>query len=434
MTMEIEVKFIATPDMAAQLAVKLAEWPFQHQPPVSLTNSYFDTADKQLRRWDMGLRIRGCDEHYEMTLKTAGQSVGGLHQRPEYNVALTGPELDIHLLPAEVWPPECDTNLLQQRLNALFTTHFQREKWQVSYQQSDIEVAFDCGEITAGERHEPLCEIELELKQGTRDELMAFAAELGGMGGIRLGSRSKAARGYALAEGNPVTGSRPLAVMKMPPRATVEDGMRAACMLALSQWQYHEELWLGGEKAARVAIHEALETLRQAFSLFGALVPRKASNTLRQKLTALEETLTEEDIDPQTLCYSPVWFDTQLALTHWLASSSWRQFIDARADAKLQGSFKRFADIMLGRIAADLKETFSQVHQINEYQDKSTRLARQLLAVHLLAGAYDDEVVSGWLDGWRRLLRAIGEQQHDWVDVCCRQALKQPAFWLNGSV
>ncbi len=43
---------------------------------------------------------------------------------------------------------------------------------------------------------------------------------------------------------------------------------------------------------------------------------------------------------------------------------------------------------MLGRIAADLKETFAHVNHSGEYQDKLTRLHRQLLAVHLLAGAY----------------------------------------------
>ncbi len=27
-----------------------------------------------MRNWDMGLRIRGIDSHYEMTIKTAGKS------------------------------------------------------------------------------------------------------------------------------------------------------------------------------------------------------------------------------------------------------------------------------------------------------------------------------------------------------------------------
>ncbi|WP_437609310.1 CYTH domain-containing protein [Erwinia sp. V71] len=431
MTIEIELKFIVKPEAAAKLTAQLAVWPHQHTPAVVLTNIYFETPDNQLRRWDMGLRIRGFGEHYEMTLKTAGQTVGGLHQRPEYNVDLTKPELDIQLLPAEIWPAECDVAALQQQLRPLFSTHFQREKWLVSYQNSEIEVAFDQGEVSAVELSEPLHEIELELKIGDRDDLLAFAAELAHNGGLRLGSLSKAARGYALAQGKPQQALRPLPVMRLKAKATVEEGMRAALLLALNQWQYHEELWLRGDAAAQGGVQEALDTVREAFSLFGALVPRKANSELRQHLTALEETLAEAETDAQQLCYSPVSLTTQLALTHWLVTEHWRQFIDAKADARLQGSFKRFADIMLGRIGADLRETFSRIHQNNEYQDKATRLSRQLIAVRLLSGSYDVQAVDAWLENWQQLQQAIRDQQQSWLDTWCRKSLKQPAFWLN---
>jgi triphosphatase len=58
-----------------------------------LLNIYYETADNWLRRHDMGLRIRGDQGRYEMTLKIAGRVVGGLHQRPEYNIPLDTPEL-----------------------------------------------------------------------------------------------------------------------------------------------------------------------------------------------------------------------------------------------------------------------------------------------------------------------------------------------------
>ncbi|WP_394546621.1 CYTH domain-containing protein, partial [Pantoea ananatis] len=104
MTIEIELKFIAKPNAAGKLAERLAAFPHQHQAARQLTNIYFETDDNQLRRWNMGLRIRGVDQRYEMTLKTAGKTLGGLHQRGEYNVDLTEPTLDIRRLPAEIWP------------------------------------------------------------------------------------------------------------------------------------------------------------------------------------------------------------------------------------------------------------------------------------------------------------------------------------------
>lgn len=432
MTIEIELKFITRSD-AAGVAEKLAALPHQHYAGQTLTNIYFETAANQLRRWDMGLRIRGVGDRYEMTLKTAGQTVGGLHQRPEYNVDLEKPELDIQRLPADVWPAGTDVAALQQQLQALFSTNFTREKWVVTYRESEIEVAWDRGDVRAGELSEPLAEIELELKSGQRDDLLALAAELARLDGLRLGSLSKAARGYALAQGNPPRALRPLPVLKVRPKATVEEGMRAALLLALSQWQYHEELWLRGTNGALVEIKNALETLRQVFSLYGALVPRKANSELRQRLTALEEALLDDNLDPQALCFSPLWLEAQLALTHWIVTERWREFADARAEAKLQGSFKRFSDIMLGRIGADLKETFAQVNQLNEYQDKLTRLHRQQLAARLLAGAYEPAVVGEWLQNWQLLQTAIVEQQDIWLDGHRRQALKQPPFWKNGN-
>ncbi|AUX94762.1 inorganic triphosphatase [Mixta gaviniae] len=434
MTIEIELKFIATPHAAEQLGSRLAAWPHSYSAPIALTNIYYETPDNQLRRWDMGLRIRGVGEQYEMTLKTAGQTVGGLHQRPEYNVDIAKPELDIARLPAEVWPAGCDLEALQQQLTPLFTSHFSRERWLVTCGESEIEVALDRGDIKANGLSEPLHEIELELKHGKLADLLALATELAKMEGLRLGSLSKAARGYWLSQGKPQQPARPLPVLQAKPKATVEEGMQAALSLALRHWQYHEELWLRDEPGAQEGVLEALETVRQAFSLFGALVPRKASSQLRQKLTSLIEALEEGRPDAQAFCYSPQWLDAQLSLSGWLLNTGWRPFVDGKNAERLQGSFKRFADIMLGRVAADLKETFGTVRQYNEYQDKAVRLTRQLLAVHLLAGAYPLQDVEHWLHGWQQLAQAIHANRYNELDPLCRQALRQPAFWLNGNV
>ncbi len=47
-------------------------------PPSQLLNIYFETPDNWLRRHDMGLRIRGENGRYEMTMKIAGRVTGGL--------------------------------------------------------------------------------------------------------------------------------------------------------------------------------------------------------------------------------------------------------------------------------------------------------------------------------------------------------------------
>src|SRR5476651_2124136 len=92
MTVEIELKFIATPAAIAELPAQLARFNSEHTAPLKLTNIYFETAENYLRSHDIGLRIRGFDDQYEMTIKTGGKVLAGLHQRPEYNVELKKPD------------------------------------------------------------------------------------------------------------------------------------------------------------------------------------------------------------------------------------------------------------------------------------------------------------------------------------------------------
>lgn len=433
MNVEIELKFIATPEVAEQLSQRLAPWPNVHTAAQKLTNIYYETADNTLRSYDMGLRIRGYGDRYEMTLKTAGKTVGGLHQRPEFNVDLKAAELDIHLLPAEVWPEGCDLQALQAALSPVFSTHFAREKWVVTCRSSEIEVALDQGEVKAGELSEPLYEIELELKSGSREDLLSFAQELTAEGGLRLGSLSKAARGYHLAKGNPDREIVPLGILKVAPKANVEQGMTDAFTFALRHWQANEEVWLHGDRKAQKTVLEAIELLRQIFVLFGGLVPRKASTALRAGLTELEEQLATLRLDAKKVCFSPLYLNTQLALTRWIATAEWRSFVTDKTQTKLNGSFKRFADIMLGRTGAELKEAFEHVQHGGEYQDKYVRLVRQLLLFHVLSGAYPEESVAEYLSGWHTLQQAIIQKQDAYIESTRKHAMDQPTFWLNGT-
>lgn len=434
MTVEIELKFIATPEAVAALPQRLAVWPHQHTAPQKLTNIYYETADNFLRGQDMGLRIRGFDDSYEMTIKTAGKERGGLHQRPEYNVAIVAPELALEQFPADIWPKGCDPKALQQALQPLFRTDFLREKWVVTYGKSEIEIGLDQGEICAGELSEALCEVELELKQGNTEDLLALAHALAEQGGLRQGSLSKAARGYHLAQGDVARERRPLSVLKPAAKSSVEQGMCASFELALSHWQYHEELWLRGDAQARRSVIEAIALIRQALVIFGGLVPRKASADLRNRLTTLEPLLVEKTTQPQVLCYSAQYLQCKFALTSWLVIGGWRPFLGAKAQAKLGGSFKRFCDIMLRRSAAELKEAFNRTLDEDEYQAQLPRLTRQVLAFILLCGAYPVEQTGPYINSWRELQLALAERRQGWYEASRKQALSHAPFWLNGAL
>ncbi|MGB7803340.1 inorganic triphosphatase [Buttiauxella sp.] len=429
MTQEIELKFIVNPADLDSLRNTLNSLESQHSEPRQLLNIYYETADNQLRRHDMGLRIRGDNGQYEMTMKIAGRVTGGLHQRPEYNVELSGPELALSLLPPEVWPEGLSAEALQTQLNPLFSTDFAREKWVVTHGKSRIELALDLGEVKAGELSEPLCELELELLEGETADVLAFAKQLVAQPGLRQGNLSKAARGYHLAQGNTEREIKPLTVLRVPAKATVEQGLEGSLELALSHWQYHEEVWLRGNGKAKAQVLEAVGLVRHALALFGGIIPRKASTELRELLATYEAMLPQE-LKAAELAFSAQSSQAKLALTEWLVGRQWQKFTDDKANVKLAGSFKRFADTHLSRHAAELKETFQRPLG-DSYADQLPRLARETGSIRLLAGVYDDSKTQPWLDNWQGLRHAIGTRQQVEIEHYRNEAISQAPFWLH---
>ncbi len=429
MAQEIELKFIVHPPFSEALRTFLNTLPGRHSEPRKLTNIYYETQDSFLRRHDIGLRIRGVNGQYEMTIKTGGKVVGGLHQRPEYNVPLTQPVLDLALFPVDIWPQGCDVAGLEQQLSPLFTTDFSREKWVVTHGESEIEIAFDQGEVLAGEHHEAIHELELELLSGNTLDVLNLAGQLAAQPGLRQGIFSKAARGYHLAKGAPQREHHPLAILHLPARATVEQALEAALDMAIEHWLYHEELWVRGDQKAKQEVLESLGLVRALLVMVGGLVPRKASAHLRDMLTECETALSLP-VSPESLVWEAKFSLTKLALTQWLVTRGWQPFLDDKARKGLDGGFKRFADVNLSRHTAELKTAF--LHPLGEkYRDQLPRLSREVHILRLLAGYYDPLVAGNWLETWQSLRHAIETGQRHETEALRQDALSQAPFWLH---
>lgn len=205
MATEIELKYLVFSDNTAETITQLLSnqkiefIETCHQ----LTNCYFDTPDLNLRKHDMGLRIREKDQVLEQTIKTAGKIIGGLHQRPEFNVPITNKNPDLALFPKEIWEDTQNVNLIEQQLVSLFTTNFERHTWLINTSSSGVvEVVFDQGSVSSQGLDDPICEIELELVRGDVSELFSLAKLLFNKIQLKPGSKSKAARGYALWNNN----------------------------------------------------------------------------------------------------------------------------------------------------------------------------------------------------------------------------------------
>jgi inorganic triphosphatase YgiF len=175
------------------------------QSEVELSNSYFDTLNRDFRKNDMGLRIRGCQHHYEQTLKAAGKGVAGLQQRPEYNISLgihqqSAPEKpDLSLFPADVWPSRLNLPQVQKNLICQFSTQFIRSVFLLTWSdRTQVELVWDRGQVLASGRSEAINEIELELKYGSVNILFSLGQQIAELMPVTIGLLSKAARGYGL--------------------------------------------------------------------------------------------------------------------------------------------------------------------------------------------------------------------------------------------
>ena len=195
MLQEIELKLAISPQISIELPQYLAKFTILDHQDLFLGNTYYDYPDHFLAKQKMGLRIRQEDQELTLTLKTNGEVIGGLHSRPEHNLSLTEKETPTNAQLRELYSFE---QLPSSTLQPIFSTDFNRTFWLVEFQQSKIEVAFDQGQIIAGESEQPICEIEFELKSGNVQDLFDFVETLPFERDIYFSSASKAKRGYLL--------------------------------------------------------------------------------------------------------------------------------------------------------------------------------------------------------------------------------------------
>ena len=206
---ETELKLLLPGANAARIAEQLARHPALRRRPrqvQQLHNVYYDTPDQALRRQKVALRVRRQTtgepptELWILTLKTAGTSVGGLSQRGEWEATLRSATPRLSALQGTPWSTLDPDGTLWPQLAPAFVTSCTRTLWLLrSRSGSVIEVALDVGEIVAGGRSAPICELELELKSGPPEALHALAHRLAAAVAVLPGQASKAERGYALA-------------------------------------------------------------------------------------------------------------------------------------------------------------------------------------------------------------------------------------------
>ncbi|WP_271896628.1 CYTH and CHAD domain-containing protein [Candidatus Phyllobacterium onerii] len=163
-----------------------------------LETTYYDTADHKLFGAGISLRVRRSGKYLVQTIKRV--SVDDPLTRNEWEAPVETLTPDLGALPVSEIDGIFDKIAVDQFV-PIFVTKVRRHRVTVDVSEGQIEVAFDDGVIEAGSQQEPLCEVELELKQGRAAALYQLGLGLMDISPLCLETQSKSARGYALALG-----------------------------------------------------------------------------------------------------------------------------------------------------------------------------------------------------------------------------------------
>ncbi len=333
---EVELKFLCTP---ADLGAVLAAAPAGDDESRELISVYFDTPELALQKAGVTLRVRESGGRRIQTLKRGD----GL-SREEHEAAIAGFEPDPTLGPLGSYLPA------GERLGPAFNVRVTRRQRTFRYQDAEIELALDQGEVTGGAGRSPICEVELELKSGPPAALFLLARELSRAAPLYLSFDGKAARGQALVAGAPLQARRG-EKLRLDPKATVAEAFQTVARNALGQIAANA-LVLRAE-AGPEAVHQlrvAARRLRSALSTFRAVVADAGLAVVKAELRWLAGSLNDArnlDVLADTLAAQTAALTTLPPGLDALVAALEAARQQARARAAETASSARFRGLMI---------------------------------------------------------------------------------------
>lgn len=256
-----------------------------------LVSTYFDTSDHRLRRRGLTVRIRRDGTNCVQTVKAGKGQPGSVTQRREWSTPIDAPVPDLRRLN--------DSELLERigliiagDLQPVFTTEVTRQTKRYRVDQGNgvtarIEAALDRGEIRCNGLREAICELELELLDGSPVALQKEAARLLENAPLEYQPLSKAERGFALAFGERPTGWK-AGPLDLSADESVEEGLEHILASCFDHWlANHAAVLDGGDPEGVHQMRIALRRLHSALSVFRDALPADDRQWLQREAKTL---------------------------------------------------------------------------------------------------------------------------------------------------
>jgi inorganic triphosphatase YgiF len=309
---EIELKFQVPPSRLAAVRRAVAT---RSAERIDLHASYQDTADGRLAAARLAWRVRREGQRWVQTLKGPGD---GLAHRLEHEVDCAPvPEGQVPAADAALHADTPAGRLLARALagagpvQQVYATQIVRIRRVLRHGGARIELALDIGDVLAGEHRAPVCELEMELLDGSLAALWSLARRWAGRFGLRLDPATKSERAQWLAAG---LAARPVARGRDPVLAPglLLDTARAAMVASALAHGLPNAAAVTAGAATPDHVHQLRVALRRLRSVLRALGPADAArdDALRALFAQLGR---RRDADVMRDTLSPAWAAAEAA-------------------------------------------------------------------------------------------------------------------------
>ncbi|MEP2703928.1 MAG: CHAD domain-containing protein [Roseibium sp.] len=287
---EIELKLELDP--AAQNAIKrsgsIEGFTATRATNKTLQSIYFDTQDQALRKSKISLRVRKSGRSWVQTAKVGTGVVGGLSSPIEAEHPVKSRALDFSVIDDQTVLATLERVIDNAALTECFETVMKRTTRDLTREAdgTHIELAFDTGNILAGNGSQPLIELELELKSGPSAAIYEAAKALLKDVPFRFSPYNKAERGYRFAGGEAEASLKPYLAgpIAYDHGLTVEHAFRDVLRSCLTQISENRLVALASDDPE--GPHQfriGLRRLRSAFRLFRPALNRETTTLLDQQ-------------------------------------------------------------------------------------------------------------------------------------------------------